>query len=243
MNPQRELWILHINGLCSDYLFLSAVFSPSSLLSSAGQTLHLLPKLLYHLCVKLPAKHKMLQGIWSWANSPVKISWFLCLSRDQPCLRIPAVKSSGWVSLWAGFCLLPPRSLTHVELFPPCSSSWCWHPRAVRCLGDLGHLLVPCGGHFLCVLRGPLREVQVWHCPSSAHIHFSRVQGWRRGGREGLHMVSGQCWWDFGKITRSYRVWGFWCSQKITKSCRVWGFLCSQKWLCVFRLACFVAVF
>lgn len=34
-----------------------------------------------------------------------------CLSRDQPCLRIPAEKSSGWMSLWAGARLLSSLAL------------------------------------------------------------------------------------------------------------------------------------
>lgn len=32
MNPWREVWILHENVLCSDYLVLSIIFSPSHLL-------------------------------------------------------------------------------------------------------------------------------------------------------------------------------------------------------------------
>lgn len=80
--------------------------------------------------------------------------------------------------------------------------------RSISC-GDVSHFWCGCvwdvGRGFFCLpfARVALKEVQAWHCPFSAITPLPTVKP--RDG-EGVAervsmLVSGQCWWDMGKIT------------------------------------------
>lgn len=75
MNPWREVWILHVNVLCSHYLFLCVVFSPSHFYCLVQQHKYLacfptLSSFLASASLKLSAEHRVPPGIQKLSKQP-----------------------------------------------------------------------------------------------------------------------------------------------------------------------------